>query len=147
MEMLDDFFKAAMDSNNVWEEGKNGTAGNSIFVIEQIEMIIEATYLLHVKWKQNAGKMKNRKQDSEFVIPARLPLLLTEEEYRQPILVLQRFFEYLPLPAWKKLLRDFAINSLSRSSVTEAIEERHIFPFTKYLRKLVWAGFLLSIKR
>ena len=144
MEMLDAFFTSAMDSNNTWEAGNRPSAGNSIFVLQQIEMIMEACFLLHEKYSKNAAKKNN--DGPQLVIPAHLPMLLSEDECRQLALVLSSFFEWLPLPQWKKLLQDFTINALGYSSVTDAIEEKHLFPFTQHVRKLVWAAYLLSIK-
>jgi hypothetical protein len=147
MEMLDAFFNAAVDEETTWKEGRKPSAGNSMFVIEQVEMIIEAAYLLHERWKLQPGKYQNKTKEAGELIPAGLPLLLSETEIRNPAFVIIAFFDYLSLAEWKKLLHEFLVHALSYGSVTACIDHKYLFAFSHHLRKLVWAAWILSRKR
>ncbi|MCH5690859.1 hypothetical protein LWM68_45485 [Niabella sp. W65] len=128
---FDDFCRAALKDSYSWQ---HGSPANALHYGEQLELLIEACYLLH----QQAGQLPSKPL---VAVPVtELPMLLTSKEFSNPMAFLAGFFEKRSLRRWKQWVQLFTTATLSNGSVAEEMEATHIFIFIQYLKKLVYAA-------
>ncbi len=130
---FDDFCRAALKDSYSWQ---HGSPANALHYGEQLELLIEACYLLH----QQAGQYASKSYNPVAVPVTEFPMLLTSKEFSNPMAFLADFFEKRSLRRWKHWLQLFTTATLSNGSVAEEMEATHIFIFIQYLKKLVYAA-------
>ncbi|MGN7783837.1 hypothetical protein ACTJIJ_04900 [Niabella sp. 22666] len=130
---FDDFCRAALKDSYSWQ---HGSPANALHYGEQLELLIEACYLLH----QQAGRYASKSYNPVAVPVTEFPMLLTSKEFSNPMAFLADFFEKRSLRRWKHWLQLFTTATLSNGSVAEEMEATHIFIFIQYLKKLVYAA-------
>lgn len=130
---FDDFCRAALKDRYSWQ---HGSPANALHYGEQLELLIEACYLLH----QQAGQYASKPYNLVAVPVTEFPMLLTSKEFSNPMAFLADFFEKRSLRRWKQWLHLFTTAALSNGSVAEEMEATHIFIFIQYLKKLVYAA-------
>ena len=132
------FCKAAMREDYVW---KKGSPGNCLFIAEEIEAVIESCYLIYVCQKE--GKIPVQ-QDTTCSSNVRWSTRLTEAEWCNPVMVLQKFFAYQRLASWKVSLHYWLEAALSPHSVTTSVDPKEVLPFCKHVQKLLEAAQLIA---
>ncbi len=110
LKAFDEFCLAALSDQYSW---RRGSPGNALYYSEQLELLIEAAYLLYQK-PQPKDKRHER-------------LLET----------LQSFFNYASLAKWKKRHHAFVYAALSKSSVADELPAVTIFRHIAFLKKLI----------
>lgn len=129
LKAIDDFIKAALQEGSYWP---HGSPANGLFYSEQLELLIEAAYLMYIKPK----KYFLKKHAVATLSVKELPVLLSSEEYQNPLLVLQQFFQQ-PLLYWKELLYTCTHGVLSNSSVVEEVAAVEVLGLSNGLKRLV----------
>lgn len=107
---FDEFCLAALHDQYRW---RRGSPGNALYYSEQLELLIEAAYLLH---------QKPHSKD-------KLDKVLIE--------TLRSFFNYASLAKWKKRHHAFMHAALSKSSVADELSPVIIYMHTAHLKKLM----------
>lgn len=132
LKAIDDFCVAALKDGYHWW---HGSAANALFYSEQLELLLEAAYLISLKPKNYPLKKR-----AVANLPVKeLPVLLSAKEYQNPLLVIQQFFSLHSLLHWKQLLYAFTHGVLSNSSVAEEVEAAEILGLCNGLKRLVCA--------
>lgn len=129
LKAIDDFIKAALREGGYWP---HGSPANGLFYSEQLELLIEAAYLIYIQPKKYF--LKERAVDTLAI--EELPVLLSAEEYQNPLLVIQQFFQQ-SLQHWKELLYECAHGALSNSSVAEEVDAAAVLELSDGLKRLV----------
>ncbi|MCH5715357.1 hypothetical protein [Niabella hibiscisoli] len=131
LKAIDDFIKAALQEDSYWP---HGSPANGLFYSEQLELLIESAYLINIKPKKYFLKKR-----AVVNLPIKeLPVLLSAEEYQNPLLVIQQFFQQ-SLLYWKQLLYACTHGALSNSSVAEEVEAAEVLGLCNELKRLVCA--------
>lgn len=130
---LSDFCSAALKSSYRWQRG---SPANAIHYGGQLELLIEACYLVH----QQAAHFPAKSYSPAAVPVTALPLLLTAKEWSNPLVFFADFFEKRSLRRWKQWVHQFTTAALSNGSVAEEMDANHIFICIRYLEKLVYAA-------
>lgn len=107
---FDEFCLAALYDQYRW---RRGSPGNALYYSEQLELLIEAAYLLY---------QESQRKD-------KLDKVLIE--------TLQSFFNYASLAKWKKRHHTFTYAVLSKSSVADELSAVTIFRHIDFLKKLI----------
>ena len=110
LKAFDEFCLAALHDQYRW---RRGSPGNVLYYSEQLELLIEAAYLLH---------QKPHSKD-------KLDKVLIE--------TLRSFFNYASLAKWKKRHHAFMHAALSKSSVADELSPVIIYKCTAFLKKLI----------
>jgi hypothetical protein len=132
-----------------WDEG---IPGNLLYIYEQLEKLIESCYLIYIKkgFKQKAKK-KTKQHDWEIGTdhPV-LPASLSWEEFMNPRIVINDFFEKYSLLEWKQFIHSWMEAGLSNFSVLENIKAKEVLPYVYGMEKLLEASYRivdLSVKK
>ncbi|MGN7784598.1 hypothetical protein ACTJIJ_08730 [Niabella sp. 22666] len=131
LKAIDDFCTAALKDGYHWQQG---SAANALFYSEQLELLLEAAYLIYIKPK----KYPLKKRAVANLPVKELPVLLSAKEYQNPSLVIEQFFKQ-PLLYWKQLLYACTHGVLSNASVTEEVEAAEVLGLSNGLKRLVGA--------
>ena len=110
LKAFDEFCLAALSDQYSW---RRGSPGNALYYSGQLELLIEAAYLLYQKPQPKDGRNK----------------LLIE--------TLQSFFNYASLAKWKKRHHAFTHAALSKSSVADELSPIVVYKHTAYLKQLM----------
>lgn len=153
---MQEWFEAAYARDTFWK----GEPGDLVFEHDRICKLIDACHVLF--------KNKYRSTDQPDYDPARhsfpdnslnrviliasrindwneFPYLLNCNEWEEPRLVLQDFFQYLSIHEWKSELNLWLQAGLSKESVFDITKPERILPVCLHLRKLVEAASLIHI--
>ena len=131
LKAIDDFCIAALKDGYHWQ---HGSAANALFYSEQLELLLEATYLMYLKPK----KYPFKKRAVAILSIKELPVLLSAKEYQNPILVIEQFFKQ-PLLYWKQLLYACTHGVLSNGSVAEEVDAAEVLGLCSEVKRLVCA--------
>lgn len=115
---FDEFCLAALYDQYRW---RRGSPGNALYYSEQLELLIEAAYLLY---QESQSKDK-------------LDKVLIE--------TLQFFFNYASLAKWKKRHHAFTHAVLSKSSVADELSAITIFRHIDFLKKLIMQAATIAL--
>ncbi len=107
---FDAFCLAALSNQYSW---RRGSPGNALFYSEQLELLIEAAYLLHQQPELKGRHFKMLRD------------------------TLQSFFNYASLAKWKKRHYAFTHAALSNSSVVDELPATVIYEHANYLKQLI----------
>lgn len=132
LKAIDDFCTAALKDGYHWQ---HGSAANALFYSEQLELLLEAAYLMYLKPKRYPFK----KRAVANLSVNELPVLLSAKEYQNPLLVIEQFFTRNSLFYWKQLLYACTHGVLSNSSVAEDVEAAEVLGLSNELKRLVGA--------
>lgn len=110
LKAFDEFCLAALSDQYSW---RRGSPGNALYYSEQLELLIEAAYLLYQK-----PQPKDKYHE-----------LLCE--------TLQSFFNYASLAKWKKRHHAFTHAALSKSSVADELSAVIIYKHIACLQRLM----------
>jgi len=134
------FCKAAMRQEYLW---KKGSPGNCLFIAEETEAVIESCYLIWVCKKEEPIQVE---KDTVCSGNVRWSTRLTQAEWCNPVLVLQKFFAYQSLARWKVSLHYWLEAALSTHSVTTSVDPKEVLPFCKHLQKLLEAAHWIAAR-
>ncbi len=139
-ELLITACQAALADKYCW---KQGSPGNLFFFYTQLELLIEASFLLYSK-KEKMTKITVGIVDS----PAthQLPCSLSAAELNDPISVLAKFFEFRSLRKWKKDLYTWLEAGLSDYTVLDDRKAVTILPYYYRLQKLIDACWQINLR-
>lgn len=138
LKAIDDFFITALKDGYHWQ---HGSAANALFYSEQLELLLEAAYLIYLKPK----KYPLKKLAVANLSVKELPMLLSAKEYQNPLLVIQQFFAPHSLLHWKQLLYTCTHEVLSNCSVADEVDAAEVLGLCSGLKRLVCTlGFMPS---
>ncbi len=137
LKAIDDFITAALQEDSYWS---HASPANGLFYSEQLELLIEAAYLIYIKPK----KYFLKKRAVATLSIKELPVLLSAEEYQNPLTVVQGFFKQ-PLLYWKELMYACTHGALSNSSVAEEVDVAVVLGLFNGLKRLVGAAGSIAI--
>jgi hypothetical protein len=160
MEDLDEWLDAACSEVPMATQ----SALDLLCLYEDMEKLIEATHLISqvrrepesaepaslsaVEERLQALGARYARHYRRSGIWVYFPRHLSPEEFMNPCLVLQRFFEVHSLVEWRDELRMYFEAALSRRPVYEALGGDSNFNLdTRYLKKLVEAAFILFMEK
>ncbi|MGE9311815.1 hypothetical protein ACLOAU_09220 [Niabella sp. CJ426] len=132
LKAIDDFCTAALKDGYHWQQG---SAANALFYSEQLELLLEAAYLIYIK----PQKYPFKKRAVANLSVKELPVLLSAKEYQNQLLVIAQFFKQ-PLLHWKQLLYACTHGVLSNSSVAEEVDAAEVLGLCNELKRLVGAA-------
>jgi hypothetical protein len=132
LKAIDDFCTAALKDGYHWQ---HGSAANALFYSEQLELLLEAAYLIYIKPK----KYPLKKRVVASLSVTELPMLLSAKEYQNPLLVIRQFFRRSSLLYWKELLYACTHGVLSNGSVAEEVDAAEVLGLSNELKRLVGA--------
>jgi hypothetical protein len=132
LKAIDDFCTAALKDGYHWQ---HGSAANALFYSEQLELLLEAAYLIYIKPKNYPLK----KRAVANLSVKELPVLLSAKEYQNPSLVIEQFFGRYSLFYWKQLLYACTHGVLSNSSVAEEVDAAEVLGWCNELKRLICA--------
>jgi hypothetical protein len=115
---FDEFCLAALYDQYRW---RRVSPGNALYYSEQLELLIEAAYLLY---QESQSKDKLDKGLIE---------------------TLQSFFNYASLAKWKKRHHAFTYAVLSKSSVADELSAVTIFRHIAFLKKLIMQAATIAL--
>ncbi len=137
---FDGYCRAALKDSYSWQ---HGSPANALHYGEQLELLIEACYLVH----QQAERYQWTTYNAVAVPVTEFPMLLSSKEFADPMGFLAKFFEKRSLRRWKHWLHLFTTAALSNGSLAEEMDGADIFSFINYMKKLVYtASRLLVLK-
>lgn len=131
LKAIDDFCTAALKDSYHWQ---HGSAANALFYSEQLELLLEAAYLIYIKPK----KYPFKKRAVANLSVKELPVLLSAKEYQNPLLVIEQFFQQ-SLLYWKQLLHACTHGVLSNASVAEEVDAAEVLGLSNEVKRLVCA--------
>lgn len=117
-EMFTEFCEAAIAPTYNWQ---SETSGTLLHFVEQLEQLVEASFLLLSWIKPDSPGLK-----------------------RSAVQVVRQFFKTRSLSGWKHWLHSWTISALSPRSVAELVEPEDLLPFVQEMEKLLIAGAELS---
>jgi len=135
---------AALTEQYSWQQG---CPGNLLYFYEQLEILVEACFLIYQDKKQKrriARKLHRafRKKQLQDIV---LPSALSAAEIADPFFVVQSFFELYTLKQWKRWLYAWMEAGLSDYGVLESIKAKSILPYHLQVQKLLDACWYISI--
>ncbi|WP_460684206.1 hypothetical protein [Niabella aquatica] len=117
LKAFDEFCLAALHDSYCWHRG---SPGNALYYSEQLELLIEAAYLLY--WKPHRYKVR----------------------FKEHAAFLHTFFSYASPGEWKKRHHAFTSAAISKSSVADELAAAVIYEHTAYLKKLVTVAAVIA---
>jgi hypothetical protein len=130
---------AALTEKYSW---KQGSAGNLVNFYEQLEMLIEACWIIAINKKKLVKQLtKTRKTGDKKLV---LPCPLTRDELQTPLFVIEQFFALHSLGKWKQLTHCWMEAGISNYSVVENINYQGLLLYCQSIEKLIYAAYWLS---
>ena len=123
----------AMEDQFKWD---NGSPANGLFYGQQLEILIEATFIIYKK-SPTTKTNNSHQQKSE---KKKLPMILCNTELENPSTFLEIFFATASLPRWKERIHTFTSAAISNSSVMDELSGTDIFIFINSIPKLIYAA-------
>lgn len=135
--------KAALSGKYSWKEG---SPGNLLYFFEQLEGLVEACFLIYNKkgFKKQVLKRAVTQSGKKAVIPE-LPCSLSLEEYMNPLIVIEDFFDKQSLFDRKRALHSWMEAGLSDFSVLENIKSDELLPYRDGMEKLLEASYRIVL--
>jgi hypothetical protein len=115
---FDAFCRAALKEKYCW---RRGSPGNALHYAEQLELLIEAAYLLYKN--RHSYHTKQKQHHTALYVDA--------------ILCLKAFFRQASPVKWKKWLHIFTRAALSHQSAADEMKPIAIYVFTTHLQQLL----------
>ncbi len=112
---FDAFCRAALEEKYCW---RRGSPANLLHYSQQLELLIEAAYLLYIK-PQQSGKQSHR--------------TTWQKQYD----FLKAFFSQVSIMKWKRWLQAFIHAALSGSSVADEMEAIKLYQFITGIKQLL----------
>jgi hypothetical protein len=111
------------------------------------EKLIESCYLIYRKRGFNKKVAKKIKQDDweKDKDHLELPSSLSSEEFINPRIVINDFFEKYSLLEWKQFIHSWMEAGLSNYSVLENIKGKDVLPYVYGMEKLVEASYRIVV--
>lgn len=149
---VDDAIRAA-SSGRIYDKRN---PGDLLFSFGLLESIINAAYLLNKEKKKGPllievnnvfdpnlfrGWLGGDLTDWDY-----FPRMLSLKEYKNPYVVLKRFFKFQNLADWKTDLRTIAEYALVKTSMSEASMDMDILSIYLLLSKLIEAVHLIDVR-
>jgi len=136
--------QASLSEKYIWDEG---IPGNLLYVYEQFEKLVESCYLIY---REKGFKKKVEKKGKEYVWDKsadhpELPSSLSSEEFMNPRIVINDFFEEYSLLEWKKFIHSWMEAGLSNFSVLENIKSKELLPYVYGMEKLLEASYRIVV--
>jgi len=132
--------QVSLSEEYIWDEG---IPGNLLYIYEQLEKLIESCYLIYRKKgfkKKLAKKVKQHVWEKDMDNPV-LPASLSLEEFVNPRIVINDFFETYSLLEWKQFLHSWMEAGLSNFNVLENIKTKDLLPYVNCMEKLLEASY------
>lgn len=136
--------KAALSDKYSWKEG---SPGNLLYYSGQIELLVEACYLIYSKdgfKKQVAKQSGSGKKKEKFKHPD-IPCSLTWKEYINPLIVIEDFFDRYSLMKWKQSIHAWLEAGLSDFTVLGNIKSEDLLPYCRGIEKLLEASYRIVL--
>lgn len=128
---FDDFCRAALKEKYCW---RRGSPANALYYSEQLELLIEAAYLLYSRRHKYPVHFKK----------CTISLLLVNEEYTNSTDILNHFFSQASLKKWKRWLQAFTHAAIAKSSVADEMKAMDIYVFVGSIKQLLCAVALIA---
>lgn len=133
-----DLWNTNLIFGNIWE--KYNDPGDALLIKQLTEYLMESAWIVleDLDYEERGPASKpgyNFDKPSKEKFPD-----LTDEEYRLPYTVFQKFFDFKPLYQWKAHLEQWLRESL-RNTENDHFFRENLLP-CDYLKKLVEAGYL-----
>ena len=134
---------AALSQQYSWQQG---CPGNLLYFYEQLELLVEACYLVCIDIKHNRKYLKKiqHRFKKRSLHEIQLPTLLSAAEFSNPFLVMQSFFELHSIKKWKQWLYAWMEAGLSDYDVLQSIGTQSILPYHLQVQKLMDACWCIS---
>ena len=143
--LFQDSCKAALSSKYTWE---NGSPGNLLYFYDQLEILVEACFLIYNNdefRKRVLKKVKSTKNKKMTRYPD-FPCSLTLEEYMNPLIVIRDFFDHHNLLEWKRSIHSWMEAALSNFSILENINPEDLLPYCYSIDKLMEASYRIVLE-
>lgn len=121
---FDAFCKAALKEKYSWHRG---SPANALHYAGQLELLIEAAYLLYVKPRQHATRFKMSATEQPVM----------NDDHAGKYDFLSGFFTQASLQKWKRWLHYFTHAAIADSSVADEIRAVHVYIFTDHIKQLL----------
>jgi len=134
---------AALSQQYSWQRG---CPGNLLYFYEQLELLVEACYLISINKKYNRKYLKKIQHQfkKRSLQKIQLPTLLSATECSNPFLVMQSFFELHSIKKWKQWLYAWMEAGLSDYDVLQSIGTQSILPYHLHVQKLMDACWCIN---
>ena len=119
------FCKAALVEKYFWEEGP---PGKLLYFSEQLELLMEACYLIYIEKEFNKRLVKG---DKSSIIP-------------NPFIVIKDFFDLRSLLEWKKSQHFWLEAGLSNFSVMDNVEPEEVLIYYSSVEELLAASYQIT---
>ncbi|WP_114789960.1 hypothetical protein U0035_11595 [Niabella yanshanensis] len=119
---FDEFCRAALKQKYGWHRG---SPGNALHYAEQLELLIEAAYLLHKDRQLYRNSLTQQQAATESA------------EYADALHYSKTFFSQAPLRKWKKWLHVFTMAAISQQSAADEMKPVTIYTFTSLITLLL----------
>jgi hypothetical protein len=136
--LFQDSCKTALSDKYTW---KDGSPGSLLFFYEQLELLIEACFLIYNKkgFKKRVLKKSKSARKKKLTKYPDFPCSLNLEEYMNPLIVIEDFFDQRSLLEWKQSLHSWTEAALSNFSVLENINPEDLLPYCFGIEKMLEA--------
>jgi hypothetical protein len=132
--------QASLSEKYIWDEG---IPGNLLYIYEQFEKLVESCYLIYRKkgFKKKVSKKTKEYAWDKSADHPELPSSLSSEEFMNPRIVINDFFEEYSLLEWKIFIHSWMEAGLSNFSVLENIKSKELLPYVYGMEKLLEASY------
>jgi hypothetical protein len=136
--LFHDSCQAALSVRYTW---KDGSPGRLLYFHEQLEILVEACFLIYHKkgFKKRVLKRSKSAGSKKLIKYPNLPCSLTLEENMNPLVVIKDFFDQSNLLEWKRSLHAWMEAALSNFSVLENINPEDLLPYRVGIEKILEA--------
>ncbi len=128
---FDEFCRAALKEKYGW---RRVSPANALHYSEQLELLIEAAYLLCIKPPNHPVYFKKYTT----------PLSVMNDEYVNPTHFFTRFFSKASLKKWKRWLQAFTHAAIAKSSAADEMKAVDIYVFVGSIKQLLCTAALIA---
>jgi hypothetical protein len=128
---FDEFCRAALKEKYCWHRG---SPANALYYSEQLELLIEAAYLLYIKPPKHPVHFKTYTTS----------LSVMNKEYANPSHFLTHFFSQASLKKWKTWLQAFTHAAIAKGSAADEMKAMDIYVFVESVKQLLCAAALIA---
>ena len=128
---FDEFCRAALKEKYCW---RRGSPANALYYSGQLELLIEAAYLLYIKPPEHPVHFKKYSTS----------LSAMNDEYANSSHFLTHFFSQASLKKWKTWLQAFTHAAIAKGSVADEIKAVDIYVFVESVKQLLCTAALIA---
>lgn len=128
---FDEFCRAALKEKYCW---RRGSPANALHYSEQLELLIEAAYLLFIKLPKHSLHFKKYSTS----------LSAMNDEYANSSHFLTHFFSQASLKKWKTWLQAFTHAAIAKGSAADEMKAVDIYVFVESVKQLLCTAVLIA---